>query len=614
MTRPVYDETETTRLVRANAGVSDLKRRPLAGRWNYVRNSGDPAVEGRGISQPVLQNGWTQPDPGDPEQEALGEHEFRWHADGSLEFKGYLVPGTWDSLVYTLPGAVGVEPNYIPAHEISYLTDVFDPASNLFIIGRVVIYPEGHPNEGEVWIFQDAGTQGAAGPGGPQGGAGATGATGAAGPQGATGTPAGATGNTGATGATGTAGSNGATGATGVGATGATGTQGATGPGGGATGSTGATGPAGSPGGATGATGATGPAGSPGGATGATGATGAPGSFMGTYYEFSTTTTDSDPGPGLLRLSSATQNAATTIRVDLLDVFANDWTAFLDSLDASTSAVKGLLELRHLTDASKWILFEVTAVASPSGYRNIAVTPIDSSDTNPFANTDPVVLHFSRSGDEGTGSSGDADPIESQFGTPDTAFEFDTSSLTGLTTFGTLQVIDADTTVPGCLYLADNATGADVGGVYATAPSPPYTVIAKLVDTNVWRDSNAAMLIVCDTPPGDFDTIGLQNLARTIYSTDWSTPTIFDGVITTGPSAIEPPLWLAVRVNGVNDVDYLFSFNGRVWAMLTDSRNPEHDASSFGIALNSNNANLFASAWEYLRVWNSALTMPGAPA
>lgn len=40
------------------------------------------------------------------------------------------------------------------------------------------------------------------------------------------------------------------------------------------------------------------------------------------------------------------------------------------------------------------------------------------------------------------------DPTLDLFGTPDTAFEFDTSSLAGLTAMGTPDIEDANTTVP----------------------------------------------------------------------------------------------------------------------------------------------------------------------
>lgn len=376
MSRPVYDENDHQQVTKAQWKGKDLSHRPLAGRWNFVRNPSGPLSTdqtGRGKVQPQLQNGWTQPDSTDPAQEDLGQHEFRLHMDGSLEFKGYLVPGTWDSLVYTLPGADETEPDYFPPHIVSELVDVFDPVTEEFSVGRMVVYPRGHAREGEVWLFEQTGA--GIGATGAAGTPGAVGATGATGPQGNTG-PAG--GNTGATGNTGAAGATGATGATGSGATGATGPQGATG----------------SPAGATGSTGATGPAGFQ---TGA----------IAINYTFSTTTTDSDPGAGNLRLNNATQNTASEIFVDLLDNLGTDWTEGIDSMDASTNPTRGFVRIIKQDDLTKWILFKLTGVQIVSGYRKLDVTIVDSSAASPFANNDQVLLHFTPAGDAGTGGTGD---------------------------------------------------------------------------------------------------------------------------------------------------------------------------------------------------------------
>jgi hypothetical protein len=187
-----------------------------------------------------------------------------------------------------------------------------------------------------------------------QGGTGATGAGG---------------GNTGATGATGATGTAGATGNTGAGATGATGPQGATG--------------------------------SPAGATGATGATGAHAGAIAIPYTFSTTTTDSDPGSGNLRLNNATQGSATQIFADNLDSLGIDWQAALDEMDSSTNPTRGYLRLVKTTDISKWILFRLTSVVDGTGYRKLGVEFVDQSGANPFSNTDPVTLHFTQSGNAG---------------------------------------------------------------------------------------------------------------------------------------------------------------------------------------------------------------------
>ena len=118
-------------------------------------------------------------------------------------------------------------------------------------------------------------------------------------------------------------------------------------------------------------------------------------------YIFSTTTTDSDPGPGVLRLNQAAQNTSTVIRADLADSAGVDMTAMLDSFAASGSAVKGYLNVTKASSVSSFLLFYVTAVASPGGYRNITVTPVASSSANPFANGDALYMSFTRAGDVG---------------------------------------------------------------------------------------------------------------------------------------------------------------------------------------------------------------------
>ena len=118
---------------------------------------------------------------------------------------------------------------------------------------------------------------------------------------------------------------------------------------------------------------------------------------MGAYaiaYTFSTTTTDADPGNGVLRLSNATQNLATVIRADLLDSAGATQTPVLDTFDDTSGTIKGYIRLVKASDSTKWLFFSVSAVATPSGYRNITVANIGSSAASPFANSDAIVLSF----------------------------------------------------------------------------------------------------------------------------------------------------------------------------------------------------------------------------
>ncbi len=121
-------------------------------------------------------------------------------------------------------------------------------------------------------------------------------------------------------------------------------------------------------------------------------------------YTFDTTTTDSDPGTGKLRLNQATQNTATIVRADLFDSDGNDRTTILDSLDDSTSTVKGHLRLFKKSDPSVYLLFTLASIASPSGYRNLTVTLVEASAASPFANADNIILVFTPKGDAASGS------------------------------------------------------------------------------------------------------------------------------------------------------------------------------------------------------------------
>jgi len=226
---------------------------------------------------------------------------------------------------------------------------------------------------------------------------GPTGSTGSTGSQGATG-PGGATGAQGTTGATGAQGATGSTGPTGP--SGATGAQGATGSTGaqGATGSTGAQGATGS----TGAQGATGSGGS-------TGAQGAEGNFGGAtfYYTFESNTTNANPGAGDLRLDNSTQNAATGIYICDTDEDGTDIASYLQTIDDSTSTIKGHVKITNKLDSSQFILFTISSLTDNTGYFDITVSPVDSSATSPFSANEDILITFARTGDKGdTGSTG----------------------------------------------------------------------------------------------------------------------------------------------------------------------------------------------------------------
>ncbi len=212
---------------------------------------------------------------------------------------------------------------------------------------------------------------------------------------------------------------------------------------------------------------------------------------------------------------------------------------------------------------------------------------------------------------DATGGGGGDDPIADVFGTPTTAFEFDTTSLTGLTAYSpTPDVVDIDTTIPGHLYIKDNASGVARCGYYASAPSAPFTAICKISDGNVRSDYHQIGLAIGQATPGTMNSIQWSTAARKV-ETEVQTPTGFTSALANALSDIQTPLYLAILVNSSTDVDFLYSYGGRIWAYLTEARNPSITIGSVGVWFASNNTNGGAAAFDFLRIWDSAKTFPG---
>lgn len=117
-------------------------------------------------------------------------------------------------------------------------------------------------------------------------------------------------------------------------------------------------------------------------------------------YVFDSATADTDPGPGKLRIGSATQNTATVIRIDDLTADNVSIASFLAGLISGNSSIKGALRIQKVNDPSAWILYDITASAG-TGYKNLTVIPRASTGATPFSNGDQLSLFFDRNGDSG---------------------------------------------------------------------------------------------------------------------------------------------------------------------------------------------------------------------
>lgn len=127
-------------------------------------------------------------------------------------------------------------------------------------------------------------------------------------------------------------------------------------------------------------------------------------------YTFSTTTTDSDPGNGIVRFNNATPASITTIYFDNQDADGNTVTAWLDTFDDSTdTSSKGFLTFTDVASPSTKIGFNVTgsSVVDGTGYRKVTVT--HSFGTTLFTDAHRLSVTFSRTGNKGTDGAGTGD-------------------------------------------------------------------------------------------------------------------------------------------------------------------------------------------------------------
>ena len=117
-------------------------------------------------------------------------------------------------------------------------------------------------------------------------------------------------------------------------------------------------------------------------------------------YRFDTAIADADPGDGMLRFNSATQNTTTVIRIDSVTAGVSI-ASTLNALIGRTSSIKGSIRLQKFNDMTAWMLFDVTSGTNASGYFNINVILRALSSANPFSADDVLVVFLDPGGDKG---------------------------------------------------------------------------------------------------------------------------------------------------------------------------------------------------------------------
>ena len=135
-------------------------------------------------------------------------------------------------------------------------------------------------------------------------------------------------------------------------------------------------------------------------------ASGEDGAIPGYLYKFATSTTDGDPGAGILRFNHATYANVTEIYIDDADFNGGATQADTATWGSSTSTIKGFLHIVDINDSTTYARFKITAaVDDETGYNKITVVHLASNNT--FSADDELSVHFTRTGLKGdTGSTG----------------------------------------------------------------------------------------------------------------------------------------------------------------------------------------------------------------
>jgi hypothetical protein len=142
------------------------------------------------------------------------------------------------------------------------------------------------------------------------------------------------------------------------------------------------------------------------GTTGATGATGSqgPDGVGGLPYTFSTTTTDSDPGAGQIRLNNGTLGSVSQIFIDDSSAASGnpDVSAFILTWDDSTqTSDRGQVTITKKAAQQNFATYKISGASTDaSGYVKLAVTHLVSNGS--LSNSDAVLVSFVRTGNAGS--------------------------------------------------------------------------------------------------------------------------------------------------------------------------------------------------------------------
>lgn len=222
-------------------------------------------------------------------------------------------------------------------------------------------------------------------------------------------------------------------------------------------------------------------------------------------FTYSATTTDADPGTGIVRMNSVTPSLVTQAYIDLLTPNSVDVTSWLDSLDDSTNINEAIITFyRNDAASTNFAKYYLTSVTTATGYRKLNLVHINSAGTmNTTASN--TIVNVDKIGDAGAvGPTGVTGPVgvTGVVGVTGATGPIGVTGVTGVTGAGVTGAT-GPTGVAGPTGVT-GVTGAGVTGVTGvTGPTGPTGVTgasgAPGGNSFVWTFSNTD---TSNTDPG----------------------------------------------------------------------------------------------------------------
>lgn len=200
------------------------------------------------------------------------------------------------------------------------------------------------------------------------------------------------------------------------------------------------------------------------------------------------------------------------------------------------------------------------------------------------------------------------DPILEQFGEAQTAFEFNKTSLTGLTALGSPASEDAHTTVPHAYFVSSTDAAAALNGRYVATPNAtgPWTAITKVVAHNVRLNYNDVGMFIAEAAPGKLTSFEVHN--GLISVDQWTNRTTYASGPWSWSIRLWAPVWFAISVSA-SSATFYFSPDGWTWMRGLTNYAVGYTIGSVGLYCQSQNSSGVMGAFDFLRVYNSVVSL-----